>query len=714
MRLLHSVILVGLWLVPREAPGQDCIEQALPSIDRARSRADSLTLAERWLAEPPRGDARCGSLLGGMLMGLTSTPAESEWRERQRAAELVESALRSAPDEARLYLAMANLMYNRQSRVDAVRMIDRALERRDRGTPLRPAEVAFAHHLRGIIHSDAWRDWRSYGQLASSGEGLWRCSKSEAEQTSSFSSSATDHTWLFSINQLCPDEFAENMGKYYRSQTSLGRNELDALEAAFARALEADSTYLPAARALLGEWVYIQEWEKAAGLARALQRRLPDDYRPYLYLGMIEHELGRDSTAAPEFGRAFTRMPDSVLPPFDDVAPLLVPDQLTWLNAQDESTQQMFRAAFWNSLDPLYLTSTNERKVEHYARVVTADLLFTSDALREPGWKSFAGQAWIRYGRPRNIWELQNPSGRAVFWDFGPGPDVSFERGTAYRSYRPTDEAVGYLGRLARTTPQTYTPSALVDTVADLPSQLVRTLGEDGRMEVMVHAEWPEGIPEETDAGLTLLDGLYQPVAQWRGKANDRAGLATKVGGLSPGTYSLTLEVWDRPQRRLHRLRDTVSTLAITDSSFVVSDLLLAKTITPPDGGEVVGRQSLALTPLYGSAITAGDPVGLVWEVYRLKGETDGRVRYHVTLELLDNARQPVLTRILRGIGLSGERRPAARLEFDSNRPLTKGRTAEWLELTGSLGPGDYRLVMRFRDEETGTEVVREARLTVR
>jgi GWxTD domain-containing protein len=700
-------------LGPRPGRAQDCMAAALPEMDRASTRADSLALAEHFATEPPGGDRRCADLLAGVLQGLASTPAQDEWEARRRATERLESALRISADEPRLYLAMANLLYNRQARTDAMRMLDRALERRDRGVPLRPREVAFTHYLRGVMHADAWRDWRSYGQLNAVSQGQWRCARSENPETESFSSTSNDFTWLLPVNQLCPDRFAQNMEKYFESRTGLKRDELAALEVAFARALEADSTYLPAAEALLGEWVYLTEWAKARELAGVLERRFPHDYRPHLYLGLIAHETGNDSLAGVEFGRAMAGMPDSALAAFDDLMPLLAPAQLQWLEGQDAYTQQVFRAAFWTSLDPLYLTAANERKLEHYGRVVATDLMFASPALRERGSQSFAGRIWIRYGRPRHMWELQVPAGRVVFWDLGAGPDLSFIRGTAYRSYRPSDEALEYSNKLAQSSPQAYATTSLFDSVGGLSSQVVRALGEDGRSEVLVHAAWPAGATAEAEAGITLLDASYQPAAQWRGRASGAAGFGTVVRHLAPRPYSLTIEVWDRAVKRLHRLRDTVSALAVDDSAFVVSDLMLAGSVTPPQGGEAVSRNQLALTPLFGLTLEAGQPLDLVWETYRLTGERDGRIRYRVTLEVQDAGRQPVAARLLRGIGLAGERRPEAVIRYDADRPLAHGRTVEWLELTSEFRPGDYRIVLRLVDQATGREVVRERPLHV-
>ena len=37
----------------------------------------------------------------------------------------------------------------------------------------------------------------------------------------------------------------------------------------------------------------------------------------------------------------------------------------------------------------------------------------------------------------------------------------------------------------------------------------------------------------------------------------------------------------------------------------------------------------------------------------------------------------------------------------------------EWLEVTSTFAPGDYRIVLRLTDSDTGREVTRERTLTV-
>jgi len=715
MSLFIRVLQLGIALAAGpQGPAEGCLGAALPEVSQATTRADSVALAERYVAEPPGGDAQCGALLGGFLLGMTADPAEAAWRERQRASELIERAMRTYGDEPRLYVAMAILLRYRQARTDALRALERAEERQDRGAvPLSAREKAVIPFTRGMIHQDFWRDWRSFGQIDQISTGQWRCSRDQAPGMENFTSSSTDFSWLVPINQLCSDRFAENMAQHFKPRSDMNRDAWRDMQAAFRAAWDADSSFHTPAEELLAEAVYAADWVAADSLSREFAARYPDDATAHLYRGLVLHETGQDSLAALEFAAARRTTPDSLSAVLDEIRPLLRVDQQVAYDRLDSLGRREVQTAFWTSLDPLFLTTWNERRLEHTARVVAAGLLFTGSVSdTTSAWYTTAGQAWIRYGRPIHMRELAVPGGRIAFWDFGPGPDVSFRRGTGYRGFRPTDEAIQVLNVLARSNPQTYATGTLADTIIDLDAQVVRAIGPTGRPQISVFAEWPAAATATARAGLTLLDLQYFPVAQWRGGKPTQPGITLEMNGMAAGAYSLTVEVWDTAAGRLYRLRDTVSTLAAGDSALVVSDVMLATSITAPDTGDVASRQALAVLPLYGSTLSREDTLGLVWETYGPADASDRR-RYQVSIELLDASRQPVFARVLGGVGI-GERRPASRIEFESVRPVVDERSVEWLELASNLRIGEYRLVMRILDRTTGVEATRERMIRVR
>lgn len=58
---------------------------------------------------------------------------------------------------------------------------------------------------------------------------------------------------------------------------------------------------------------------------------------------------------------------------------------------------------FWESEDPMLLTDVNERLLEHYSRMVYANLRFGSGDRIIPGWKTERGEILLRYGFPEKV-----------------------------------------------------------------------------------------------------------------------------------------------------------------------------------------------------------------------------------------------------------------------------------------------------------------------
>ena len=61
---------------------------------------------------------------------------------------------------------------------------------------------------------------------------------------------------------------------------------------------------------------------------------------------------------------------------------------------------EAFADRYWTSRDPRFLNTSNERRTEHYARLIAADLLYRSEDLDIPGWRTERGRLFVRYGPP--------------------------------------------------------------------------------------------------------------------------------------------------------------------------------------------------------------------------------------------------------------------------------------------------------------------------
>ena len=72
----------------------------------------------------------------------------------------------------------------------------------------------------------------------------------------------------------------------------------------------------------------------------------------------------------------------------------LKPSHYYFLPGEEELYEEdpvTYASRFWTSKDPRYLTPWNERKIEHYARLVYADLLYGSEGLELRGWDTERG-----------------------------------------------------------------------------------------------------------------------------------------------------------------------------------------------------------------------------------------------------------------------------------------------------------------------------------
>ncbi|HEX9953082.1 MAG TPA: GWxTD domain-containing protein [Rubricoccaceae bacterium] len=139
-------------------------------------------------------------------------------------------------------------------------------------------------------------------------------------------------------------------------------------------------------------------WDDAAPDLREMDVQFPTDGRTALYLGLAAQRTGRFEDADAAFTRALRDLPAADAAVFTDLALILPPDEVPAYRADPDA----FAQRYWTSRDPRYLNTVNERRTEHYARLVEADLLYRSDALDRPGWTTERGLLHVRFGPPQS------------------------------------------------------------------------------------------------------------------------------------------------------------------------------------------------------------------------------------------------------------------------------------------------------------------------
>lgn len=138
------------------------------------------------------------------------------------------------------------------------------------------------------------------------------------------------------------------------------------------------------------------EYAEALEMLEEMYAFFPESPTTWLYLGLAHYRNGNMDAASKSFETSFGYMSDEQRAAFEALDYLLPEEERRDL----EEDPVAYASRFWTSKDPRYLTPYNERKLEHYARLVYADLLYGSEDLDLRGWDTQRGRILVRYGVP--------------------------------------------------------------------------------------------------------------------------------------------------------------------------------------------------------------------------------------------------------------------------------------------------------------------------
>lgn len=507
------------------------------------------------------------------------------------------------------------------------------------------------------------------------------------------------------------------------------------------------------------------EWEQAQPFVREMVTQFDADPASWLYLGLVAHRQGDAETAEAAFARAVSRMSAADSTSFVDLTRILAPDDAERFRA-DPLT---FSRQFWLARDPRYLQIANERRSEHFARLVSADLLFSSERLGRAGRDTERGRMFIRYGPPARdlmvdggfqrvleAWgdrveafepsQTESDANRFHVWDYG-DLRLVFEdpnRTGEFRLYSPPADlwAVGsaratiqqsdYVAiarEAVRERPERYDYEPPGRAVP-LPYLVSAFRGDDGRTDLYV--AW--GVPLAPDAGasadvdLTIRTGAFlvgadhelrferrRTIHGLRGTqiasfADTRLWTTVEEMTAQPGPYDVSVEFETATGGTAAVQRRSVDVPDLSGPGLRMSDLLLSYSAVPTEESTAAGRierNGLALWAAPWGVFATTDPIVVYVEVYGLQ-PGDGRTDYEVEARLVPRDASRGVRRALRRL-FGGRGRgvsTAAEAQGDA--------TDDWQSLTvdaSGQAPGLYTLTVTIRDRVAGRSVSRDVDL---
>lgn len=674
---------------------------ALAALEAQDTAAAVARLREAIEADPRDGRAY---LRLGALLAASASPVERDFQRRAEAYELLAKAARLLPDDPEALLEYGSLLSLRHQRVDAERVLRRALERVQDGATLEPAMLARLHTELAKVYESRWEDGEDLIWMPPTAEPV-RCSRA---------TSGTDEDRAVA----CPRDLVRQYERAERISDQWSGERARMMEH-FRLALQADPARVDAAVHLLGHLAHDRAWDEYLDVATSLTRAAPDSARSHLFLGLGLHEAGRSGAASAAFARAQELAEPSLREVFDDLTPLLEEDARPLYEAWSEVRKAQARDAYFTAADPLYLTSANERRLEHYARVAWADLRFGAPAAGLRGWETDRGNIWIRYGRPWLRYQCcGGKAGKRVdYWVYSEqGPVFVFERALTYRTAWHTEFSGMVAADLDALSPTAYQPKS-VSAVHDLPLQLVRFRGSlPSLTRVEIYASPPldslaalSGADLETgvfvfDQGREELWSDRRIVRVVSGQVHLRYEFEVPRGVFHYGAEA-RLAAPESMARPAARARDRLEVEGFPPGRLSVSDLLLARNITEKKPSPR-SREELEIEPARTLSFRAGEPVSVYFEAYDVEAGVDGTGGYRAELSVEDRNQDGLLRRIVSTWLPSASRREQeeTRVTWERRLSTPSDRTADYLELRiPDAEPGDYGIRLRLTDLVSGS-----------
>ncbi len=406
--------------------------------------------------------------------------------------------------------------------------------------------------------------------------------------------------------------------------------------------------------------------------------------------GYALHTAGRFPAADSAFVTALSAMPDNERCRWTDVSLLLDAARARREYRAIPCTDRTdFDDRFWTLADPLWLVPGNDRRTEHYARLVLDRLQERAASGYGLGWGDDLAELLVRYGWPAG-WERQWGRPGTI----GMGSIVSHHHRGA-RTFAPTaavldaPQAATHLQwpleparpRSAHLTPYADEFDHLEHQLAVFPRgetavvvaayELGDGVAPSGAVEAMI-AHWPIDRALQTAAPITSLGP--------RGVVVDTVAVGPAI---------VSVEALARDARRAARSRYGISVRPLTDTALSLSDILLFR----PDDTLPGTVDDAAPMALASSQIEAGGQLGVYWEI---AGAVPGEP-LDLTVSLEREGKSWV-RKAFEWIGLASDRSLRTRLRWDEE-PRDQAIIGRALVLDlPDLESGRYRLTVEVTD----------------
>jgi GWxTD domain-containing protein len=467
----------------------------------------------------------------------------------------------------------------------------------------------------------------------------------------------------------------------------------------------------------------------------ALMLDPPDKLARQLYLirGLCNVRLEAFYDASADFDSAMAFMNQNALTDFEDIRFVVSPAEYNRLRSLSSYRRKAKIARLWGELDPDPTTSVNERKLEHYARQVYADLTFSIPEKQVRGKNTKRGEMVIRYGIPDEkryfindnlilTWEWDYIINGAIFTLHF---EDTFHNGNFDFPYTSTvveggDSLVNMAlvaDQLARAVAQKY------DFEKDMPvlnfAYMVKQFkGNHGKTEMEIFYNVPYNeitFRKEGDIAIgdfdvraaihdgtwSLLDSIsFSRVVKVAAGQTSNVKLAVSHNftlNAYPDSIYLSMAVVNPHNNHTGRSKTIVGLRSFYVDKVTMSELVLGRMAILPVDEMRISRKNIQFFTNLDNRYFVAEPVVVYFEFYNLTKSDDNRTHYQIK-QVIANLKKPKLIgRLIGGYKVAEE----VVTVYDGSGMTTYENRLLTLDLS-NFKKGRYRITIEIQDLVSG------------
>ena len=463
-----------------------------------------------------------------------------------------------------------------------------------------------------------------------------------------------------------------------------------------------------------------ERYETGRIVAEEHIREFPEQVDAYLFLGLALYRQGMREEAGRQFEKAVDLMPE------EERLVFLDPKRIASTSVEQEyaNLEETMVADFWIRENPLWSTVSNERLIEHQARLVYAELIWGRPKIGRKGRDTEPGRVIIRYGWPmvtaqfqddENVYVMMHYGSRYwLFLDMAKADEVIFysPSAPAYQGSRNSGVKQDWV-LLAREhfrddPARTQEDQSHVVAMEALPS----VFRNDHSREVIIPVCMPLN-RFSTQVRLFVYDREVNAEVPAEARINKLYATSTCTAALVHFETDfrgrqVSIEALGFGATSVYRF--DIDEQA-SDEDFGASDLLLADLVEEIDGaGGVLQPRSFVrrdhlIFPRSHARYNTGDPIYLYFEIYGIDiTANDPMAMLSIQAALVPGKRARDITPLL---GRIFGRREEAAVSVEFLDEVSEKSHARYLIVeTDTVDPGTYVLALKITEQKTGKQVI--------